>query len=283
MTMQQIFNSLILTVFFFTAQLLPAQSTQDQYGTATYYGNEFHGKKTASGEKYDKNALTCAHRTLRFGTKLRITRLDNQKSVVVRVNDRGPFIKGYIVDLSRRAAENLGMIKEGVVKVKLEVLSEGEPAAPAPETRSVATEKPTAAQTSLPETPAPNAVKKEPAKSTPAVPTGQPKLVTSKDFQEYGLFQIELRKPAPVGYAVQVITYSNFENVFKEVAKLQNEWGGQVLVRTSEPIPGSENTTYKILLGPFADEKTAEKNRKKATKKSYPKSFIVNLNSIWFF
>jgi rare lipoprotein A len=97
-------------------------SSYVQVGKASYYGDEFHGKKTASGEIYNKWALTCAHKKIPFGTKLRITNLENKKSVVVKVNDRGPFIRGRIIDLSYAAAKKIGMIKHGVVKVKIEVV-----------------------------------------------------------------------------------------------------------------------------------------------------------------
>ena len=93
-----------------------------QYGKASYYGDEFHGRKTSSGEIYDKWKYTCAHRKLPFGTKVRVTNLANNKTVIVRVNDRGPFVKGRIIDLSFVAAREIGMLKAGVVKVKVEVI-----------------------------------------------------------------------------------------------------------------------------------------------------------------
>jgi rare lipoprotein A len=92
-------------------------------GLASYYADKFHGRQTANGEIYDKDALTAAHKKLPFGTKLRVTNLKNNKSVIVKVNDRGPFVKGRVVDLSRRAAEKLDMIDDGVVKVRVEILS----------------------------------------------------------------------------------------------------------------------------------------------------------------
>jgi peptidoglycan lytic transglycosylase len=91
-------------------------------GYASYYGDEFEGRRTASGEPYEHDELTAAHRTLPFGTKIRVTHVASGRSVTCRVNDRGPHRKGRIVDLSRRAAEELGMIREGVCKVTLEVL-----------------------------------------------------------------------------------------------------------------------------------------------------------------
>ena len=93
-------------------------------GYASYYGAEFEGRRTASGERYEGDELTAAHRTLPFGTKIRITHVASGRSVTCRVNDRGPHRKGRIVDLSHRAAEELGMIREGVCKVTLEVLEE---------------------------------------------------------------------------------------------------------------------------------------------------------------
>lgn len=89
---------------------------------ASYYGDQFHGRKTASGETFNKWDFTCAHKKLPFGTKLKVTNLKNRKSVVVRVNDRGPFVKGRIVDLSYAAAKKIGMVKDGVVKVKIEII-----------------------------------------------------------------------------------------------------------------------------------------------------------------
>ncbi len=93
-----------------------------EYGLASYYSDEFNGKKTASGEVYNKWDYTCAHRTLPFGTKIKVTNLENKKSVMVKVNDRGPHKKDRIVDLSYIAARDIDMIKKGVVKVKIEVI-----------------------------------------------------------------------------------------------------------------------------------------------------------------
>lgn len=92
-------------------------------GTASYYGQQFHGKRTASGEIFNKDAFTAAHRSLPFGTKVKVTNLRNKRSVVVVINDRGGFGKyGRVIDVSRAAASELGMRRRGVAKVKLEVL-----------------------------------------------------------------------------------------------------------------------------------------------------------------
>ncbi len=89
---------------------------------SSYYGKEFHGRKTASGEIYDMHALTAAHRSLPFGTMVKVTNLDNGKSVVVRINDRGPWARGRILDLSYAAAQRLGMIGPGTARVRVDVL-----------------------------------------------------------------------------------------------------------------------------------------------------------------
>ncbi len=92
-------------------------------GFASFYAPEFHGRSTASGERYDSEGLSAAHRTLPFGTRVRVTNLKNGRSVVVTITDRGPFRRGRIVDVSRRAARDLGFLRAGVARVRLEVLS----------------------------------------------------------------------------------------------------------------------------------------------------------------
>ncbi|HLL24263.1 MAG TPA: septal ring lytic transglycosylase RlpA family protein [Kofleriaceae bacterium] len=93
-----------------------------QGGKASWYGGRHHGGPTASGERFNKRAMTAAHRSLPFGTRVRVTNLRNGRSVTVRINDRGPFTRGRIIDLSEAAAEKLDMIEAGVVPVRLERL-----------------------------------------------------------------------------------------------------------------------------------------------------------------
>ncbi len=91
-------------------------------GVASYYGRRFHGRRTANGERFNMNAMTAAHKTLAFGTRVRVTNARNGRSVTVRINDRGPFIRGRTIDLSRAAAQKIGMIGSGHARVKLEVV-----------------------------------------------------------------------------------------------------------------------------------------------------------------
>ncbi|MFO7445236.1 MAG: septal ring lytic transglycosylase RlpA family protein [Ignavibacteriaceae bacterium] len=114
---------------------LPASKTEADVNTsvvsyidkgemvASWYGPRFHGRKTANGERYDQMALTAAHKQLRFGTLLRVTNPSNNKSIIVRINDRGPYIKGRNLDLSKASAMALGMMDRGVAKVKVEQVS----------------------------------------------------------------------------------------------------------------------------------------------------------------
>jgi len=101
----------------------------EQEGLASWYGGKFQGRQTASGEIFDTNELTAAHKTLAFGTVVKVTNLENGKSTVVRINDRGPFIPGRIIDLSRAAAVAIGAAGNGVAKVRIEELPPDSPEA----------------------------------------------------------------------------------------------------------------------------------------------------------
>ena len=100
----------------------PGQRQFVQTGTASWYGNAFKGHKTASGERYDPEDLTAAHRSLPFGTMVRVTNLRNARNVVVRITNRGPYVKGRIIDLSHAAASRLDMIHSGITHVRIEVV-----------------------------------------------------------------------------------------------------------------------------------------------------------------
>ncbi len=91
-------------------------------GLASYYGTPYHGRPTASGEVFNMNEFTAAHPRLAFGTRVKVTHLATHKSVMVRINDRGPFVKGRVIDLSQAAASELGMVQSGLAAVKLEIV-----------------------------------------------------------------------------------------------------------------------------------------------------------------
>ena len=124
----------LLTVILLAAGCAERQPTQPpqapvttqerftQSGKASYYARMHHGQRTANGESHDQNALVAAHRSLPFGTRVRVTNQQNGKQVIVRINDRGPFRRGRIIDVSRAAAAQLDMLERGVVRVRIETL-----------------------------------------------------------------------------------------------------------------------------------------------------------------
>jgi rare lipoprotein A len=116
---------LILT--FLLPLSMPAE-TEPLEGFASWYGGKFHGERTASGEVFDTNLLTAAHRTFPFGTLVKVTNLATDKSVIVRINDRGPFVQDRIIDLSKAAADAIGLTPMGVARVRLQVVQEVKPA-----------------------------------------------------------------------------------------------------------------------------------------------------------
>ena len=109
-----------------TDSAIPSKLIEVVQGAASWYGPGFYGRTTANGERFRKGTLTAAHRTLPFGTKVRVTNLSNGRSVVVRINDRGPFRYHRVIDLAHGAASQLKMMQAGEVTVKLEILSKGD-------------------------------------------------------------------------------------------------------------------------------------------------------------
>jgi rare lipoprotein A len=114
-----IFSTVLL--FLFTCSL-----AQTQTGKASFYADKFEGNPTASGEKYKHNKLTAAHKSLPFGTKVKVTNLANNQTVEVIINDRGPYVEGRIIDLSKSAAETLGFVNQGLADVQIDVLDAGQ-------------------------------------------------------------------------------------------------------------------------------------------------------------
>lgn len=99
-----------------------AKADKPQVGIASFYGGKFHGRRTANGEIFNKNGLTAAHKTLPFGTMVKVTNLINDKTILVRINDRGPFVHGRMIDLTIAAAKKIGLVGRGTGKVKVEVV-----------------------------------------------------------------------------------------------------------------------------------------------------------------
>ena len=286
----KLFLSITFSIFAFTAMA-------QEFGMASYYADQYHGKKTASGQLYDKTKMTCAHKSLLFGSIVRVTRLDNGKSVEVRVNDRGPFIKGRIVDLSRVAAEALGIVKIGESKVKLELLKKKVAAPPAP---PVAVAKKPAPRKEVVLTEKGNNKKDEfniergnakPAvtmpivKPTPAAPekTAIPESfevaerVTRKNFSDYDLYSIKVHRPIKQGFGVQVSSLLDYKNVMRLVAQLQESNYDDVMISVEETSTGK--TRYKVIVGPYESKATANNTLKKLKKKKHD-GFVIMLENL---
>lgn len=121
--MKPFLQSLLILVFILLG-FAPQAFSQEETGLASWYGPGLHANTTAGGEIFDMNKLTAAHPSLPFDTRVRVTNLRNKKSVVVRINDRGPFVKNRIIDVSREAARKLDILHAGVARVKVEVVND---------------------------------------------------------------------------------------------------------------------------------------------------------------
>jgi rare lipoprotein A len=274
-----------------------AQNSKEEFGKCGYYADAQQGNKTSSGEKYDKSLLTCAHKSLPFGTMVRVKRLDNGKSVVVRVNDRGPFIDGYVVDISRKAAEAIGLVRDGVAKVKLEIVSATstaktvastavspatystktlppnlEPAAQATTTRPTSVSD---AKTLLvkPQASSKQATGVAPATySAPSSAQASPAVAKGPTVSVSEVYQVELKPVQGSGYGLQLAVLSTTENLFQTIANLQVTWPGKVVVN-HEDTGGTE--VFKLILGPYSTRSQATAQQKKAASKGYKKAFVV--------
>lgn len=290
------------------------QVGEEEYGLASYYSDDFQGSSTAYGEVYDKNKLTAAHKRFPFNSKIRVTRLDNQQSVVVRVIDQGPYIRGRVVDLSRRAASALGLIDAPATEVRVELLelpgssataarrSAERPAefdqpeqprtttAPPPQREVTTTSDAADNRARQPEMTeksgaAPAATAKpapaKPAAASPAAPArpaaGQ--LYKGKTMAP-GLYKIEIRKPEVKGWGVQVASLSNYDNLMQQITSLQARWFDNILV-SIEPASAGQGT-YKVILGPFSSEKVAQQYEKDLKRKYNINGFTVNLDNITY-
>lgn len=283
-------QTLLLPVFLlFTVSLL-AQAPE--FGQASYYSDRYQGRRTAYGDTYDKNKLTCSHKKHPYGTLLKITRIDNKKSVVCKVIDQGPYTNGRIVDLSRAAAQKLDMIPDGVVDVMVEVFRRndagdditGTPSAPQrPE--EYTTPQPNRSSQELQEaakpTPPPAATTPQPVtapkiEAKPAKAEAAPTNPLAQNYTKYGLYVIRLEQGKKAGYAVQVMVVSDYEGVMKTISSLQSQSFSDILVSV-EPGQTPNQTLYKIMLGPFDSEQTAKTYQANLKRRYKINGFVVNL------
>ncbi len=285
-------------LIFLTLCLFPfsifAQTGYVQEGKASFYADKFEGRTTASGERYSHARSTCAHLTLPFGTLVRVTNLANNQSIIVRVNDRGPFVPNRIIDLSRSAAEKLGFINQGVADVRVEVVDEDgkimatQPNASAPAQRPAEASRPQQqpvtqrpAETSRPQqqpvaqrpTPVqePTAAPVQVAPKPPA-PAPAPSVVTSTQ-PEIELYDLKVTKQQPSGFTVQIGSYKELANLLRIADDLRTSLKKEVRVQVAT-INGEK--VYRLMVGEFSSRRDAEAFRTRAAQ-LYPDCFIVEL------
>jgi rare lipoprotein A len=222
-----------------------------QEGTASIYAEKFEGRTTASGESYSFRKATCAHLTLPFGTLVKVTNLGNNLSVVVRVNDRGPFSPDRIIDLSRSAAEKLGFANSGTAKVKLEVI-EGP-------IQSISNQVSTQNQTVNNQNT--NQV------TTPINPE------VNQQQSENELYVLEVNLIPPKGFSLQIGSYKEMVNMLRIANDIKNSLKKEIRVQVSTV---NNEKVYRLFVGSFTTRKDADSFKEKAVK-IYPDCFIVEL------
>jgi rare lipoprotein A len=234
------------------------QPDYDETGIASWYGPTFYGKYTANGEVYDGGALTAAHRTLPMPVNVRVTNLENGKSIVVRVNDRGPYARGRIIDLSRHAAELLDVVQSGTARVRVTYLSRadldnGQPPPPqtAPEIASALPAAPTAkvdSSTLNTVTGAPVAPPVQ-EKSLPVVVPGPPIQVATANQPTGQVTKMQV--PVATRLYIQVGAFSKLDNA----RTLLNKLGGDLRIST---LQRNGQTLYRVRTGPLNSVEDAD-------------------------
>jgi rare lipoprotein A len=296
-------------LFFLGIFLVTDMSAQVEYGLATVYADKFHGRRTAFGFTYDKNKLTAAHKKHPAGTRLKVTRTDNNKSVTVTVNDEGPFTVGHIIEISKAAAARLDMIELGVANVKIEVV--GKENLTSPNSRRAESDPPVASrqeeetrsrtvdqavktyetppdqvrQTERSSQEATTTNKTNPATNVDRIPTtteepktidvqeeksDQPELA-GKEYSKYGLHKVMVSQPEP-GFGVQVMALNTYESVFPQIAKYQSR-GFKDIYLTVDPT--NATYPYKLILGMYEEEASAKKYSSDLRAKYGIKGFVV--------
>ncbi|WP_169569129.1 septal ring lytic transglycosylase RlpA family protein [Sneathiella limimaris] len=252
------------------------QPNYNETGIASWYGDPFHGRKTANGETYDMNQLTAAHKTLPMPTDVRVTNLENGRSLVVTINDRGPFVHGRIIDLSRRSAQLLGIIQKGTAKVRVEALGAEDSnvrylaeANTAPEERQVAAAAPengSVKSTSLaPPSNIQTAPKPDAAQKIEPVDTKIGKVQTAK--VEQVVEQLPVQSTEIYIQAGAFIDFNNANKLSARLSPLGPAKVYQVLVNGQD--------FYRVRLGPVYDVEEADQLLAKLINNGHTEARIV--------
>jgi rare lipoprotein A len=242
-------------------------------GIASWYGRKFHGRPTANGEVYDMNALTAAHKTLPMPTKVRVTNLENGRALVLRVNDRGPFVHGRIIDVSRRAAQLLGFINNGTARVRVEALAGSsdtfvarKPLTTEEERQAVAAvpQGGVTAQTLAP----PSGVAEAPVKTASAAPTAPVARVAASEPDERGVVSRE-----PVRPSVLYVQAGAFIDVIK--ARVLRQQMAPIGDSRIVPVFRDGVQFYRVRIGPLSDVASADRTLEQVIQAGHPEARIV--------
>jgi rare lipoprotein A len=217
-----------LSIFLFLINHAEAQHNFTQKGMASYYGAKFQGRKTACGEIFDMNEYTAAHPKLPFHTLVKVTNLSNNKSVVVRINDRGPFTKKRIIDLSKAAASKIDLIRAGTTKVKIEVLESDKPGSD-----------------------------EEKEGSAYAEDTRDPVYSEINDLKAGKIYNDKGEVKEPSGYGIQVASLSKPANVIETIQKINKEGIKDVYIQV---LMVDDKKIYRIIAGDHSHIDSAEKD-----------------------
>ncbi len=226
-------------------QLVVFQSAFSQIteiGLASFYADKFDGRITASGDIFDQNKMTAAHRTLPFGTTVKVTRTDNNESVIVTVNDRGPFVDDRIIDLSKAAATKLNFSNSGTCKVKIEVISIGSSSS----FETTSSDKPKHQTKQSLETSVNKENNSEQSNSDNIYYTIDTEILNNK------------------GFGIQVASFQEAANLMQRCYEIKQKTDKKVIVQVGE---SNGNQVYRIIIGPFNDKDDAQKHKEKIASK----------------
>ena len=253
----------------------------NETGIASWYGKKFHGRNTANGEIYNMNALTAAHRTLPIPSLVRVINLQNGRSLILRVNDRGPFAHNRVIDVSRRGAQLLGFQRQGTTRVRVEILAN--------ESRAIAARLTGGRQLAMGQTPIkiaklpkasvsaenlappPGGVRAAPAPRTvQKVKHNKPTMTSANGYNELKLGVVRIEAVKPTKLFVQAGAFSEFNNANRVRARLHNI--GNIRI---SPILVNGQDLYRVRMGPFQSTEQADRFLESVIRAGYTSARIV--------
>ena len=266
-------NTFLRGCLLFTGLLLhlsaAAQWTWQETGNASYYADKFHGRSTASGERYNKNGLTAAHRTLPMGSVVRVTHARNGQSVEVRINDCGPHRAGRVIDLSKAAAKKIQLTADGVASVIVELVEPGEGHCACDRKKkwdpSPWKAKPTVLTTET-------EVVTTHAESEPPAPKKE-KTPTERPAETAPLAPSVPEQPA-MGIVLQLGAFGNRDNAYNMVQNMNNQGFSDVFVKE---FLQADKTLYRVYRGPFSSRTEADQAQKELKEKAGIEGIITEL------